>query len=465
MDHSRRDFLKTTGLLSGAVLVAGVSPISPASALPVAAHGGARLQKPTGVVTLNVWTWAWPSEPLASQYKKAFERAHPEIDLQVKQFTYPDYITALATGMPVGQAGDVMHLETGSLMRKYSKFLMPLSDLAAESYGSNWKNQFIGGSVDEIKNSVSDGAVYALPQQYSVGGIMWANKNALSNVGATLPVTYKGLVSTAAKLRKKNISAVAWGAKDQWPNTDYLIQFASQWKPGVVEAAEAGKVSFTDSAIVNALAFMKKSIADGIYNKAPFATTSFPTSYNNFFYGKSAFASVGTWGVNLFEYEKVSDKSFEAFLFPKLPGAPSSNWIGKLPTGSPVSPGGVNPVRPWRTVNVATAMRNDLTPDKQWAAWKFIEYWCGIEGQILGASTWTPARIGLKPPLSAAWKPIYDWQTSLAGFGEKRQFDYDQTRSALQDAIANVCARDGDPKKELAKVDAAAARGRDRANL
>jgi ABC-type glycerol-3-phosphate transport system substrate-binding protein len=146
----------------------------------------------------------------------------------------------------------------------------------------------------------------------------------------------------------------------------------------------------------------------------------------------------------------------DAFLWPHLPDAPSNDWLKSLPSGSPTT-SGRSPVRPWRTVNVATAMRAKLSPEKAWAAWKFIEYWCGEAGQKTGALTWTPARSGIRPPgLSAQWQQAYDWQNSLAPFAERREFAYAATRTAIQTAIANVCVNGANPKSELAAVDAAA---------
>ena len=457
---NRRTFLKGSalalGTLAGGSLLAGCGD-SPKAAPKV--PSAATLIKPNKKVELNVWTWAWPAEPQASEFTKAFEAAVPEVKLNIKMFPFPDYVTALRTAVPNGTAGDVLCVTTGSMIRQFASHLEPLDGLAAQYYGSNWRDDFIGGSVEEVLASAPKGAgLLAMPQQYSVGGVMWLNQPVLDKVGGQVPKSYDEYLALSKELRAKGLVGSIWGAKDNWPNTDYLVQFSSQFKRGIVAAAEAGDASFTDDAIVAALNFMKRTLDDDLWNKAPFATTAFPDAYNLFFDGKAATASLGTWATGALSVGKRMDE-YSAFLWPKLPDAPENDWLKASP-GIAID-SGLSPVRPWRTVNVAAGMLRGLDPDKRYAAWKFIEYWCGPEGQQKGASVWTPARKGLRPDgLNKKWTEIYDWQTSLAGEAEKREFDFSETRAALETAIAAVCVNGSDPKTELARVDVATNRAR-----
>jgi len=446
-----------TGAGLGAPLLAGCGG-SPRPQAPASSKTAPALVKPNGKVKLTLWSWAWPEAPQDAMLKKAFETAVPEVTLSVKKFPFPDYTTALRTGVPNGTAGDVLHLQTGSMIRQYAQYLAPLGDYATESYGADWRDQFLAGSVEEIEKSSSAGMV-AMPQQFSVGGVMWVNTKVLDSIGAAIPNTYAEYVALGPKLAERKIVAAAWGAKDNWPNTDYLVQFASQYSPGIVAKAEAGEASFADDAIVEALKFMQRTLDDKIWNAAPFATTAFPDAYNLFLANKAATTAFGTWGTGaLSEGTRMDDLS--AFLWPQLPDATPEPW---LTTPNPAVPGntGTSPVRPWRTVNLATAMRADLDPDKRWAAWKFIEWSCGKEGQVAGATIYSPSRKDVKPSgLNQRWQELYDWQNSLSEFAERREFDYPETRIAIQSAIAAVCVNKADPKTELTRVDAAAERAR-----
>ena len=69
----------------------------------------------------------------------------------------------------------------------------------------------------------------------------------------------------------------------------------------------------------------------------------------------------------------------------------------------------------------------------------------------------------MKPEgLNERWEKLYDWQNSLSNFAERREFDYPETRTAIQTAISACCVNNADPATELKRVDAAAERARAR---
>jgi raffinose/stachyose/melibiose transport system substrate-binding protein len=464
---SRREVLRRGGAVAGTTVIGsflaacgGNDSSSKATTTKKAGPAKVNLNK---TVEITLWTWAWPAPDAgAKTLVAAFEKAEPMVKLKVKQFPYPDYVTALRTGVPNHTAGEVLHLETGSMLRQYAQFLTPLEDRVKQDWGADWESAFLAGSVTEIRKSVQDGkTLHALPQQASLGGVVWYNRKLFRQAGVEVPKSYDELKQVAATLRGKDIIPMAWGAKDQWPNTDWLIAFASQYKPGAVDAAERGSVEFTDDAIVNALAFTRQSISDGIWNKAPFATTAFPEAYGTFTGAKSAMTSIGTWGLNLFKPKQLGD--FGVFLFPHIGNAPDGGRLGSAKTGSPTD-SGPNGSLPWKTDNVTVAVRSGLSKDKQEAAYRFAKYWCGPEGQKVGALIFTPARQGVDNPLvTPEFKAQYDWMNSLASVAEPRQFQYAETRTALQDAIGNVCVKGSDPRKELARVQTQVERARRRA--
>ena len=432
---------------------------------PASSAGGASsapaISKP---VTISLWTWAWPeADQGGDDYVAAFKEAEPNITLEIKKYPFPDYLTALRTGVPNGTAGEVLHLQTGSLLAQYAQFLQPLDELAARDWGGDWASGFFPAATKEIADSVPAGTpTLALPQQYSVGGVLFYNKALFEAAGLSAPPqTYDEWLAAVPKFEEAGMAPSIWGAKDQWPNTDWLIQFSSQWKPGIVEMAEKGEASFADDAIVQALNFMKGTLDQGIWNKSPFATAAFPDAYGLFQGGKAASAAAGSWGYPLMGAEPADKDAFGAMLWPALPGAPGTDTINGLASGAP-TPGGPNAVRPWRTVNVAASVRSGLDAEKTEAAWRFVEFFCSEEGQKIAAGTFTPARPGVEiPGLSAEWTANNEWVNSLGDVAERREFTYSDTRTAIQDAIQNVCVNGADPAEELAKVDEAAAKARE----
>jgi ABC-type glycerol-3-phosphate transport system substrate-binding protein len=416
--------------------------------------------------TITYWTWAWPPDP---KQKKATEAALakvlPTVDLKVKQFAYPDYLVALKTGIPNKTAGEVVGLQTGSLARQYVDYLEPLDGLARKTFGAGWEKPF-GSYLAECRTADPKGKqLFILPHWASIGGVIWYNRKLFANAGVKgVPKNYTELKAAAEKLRAKGYVPIGGGFKDKWPTTDYLIMFASQWKPGIVEAAELGKAKFTDAPIVMALAFFKQTIDDNIWEDGPFATTAFPGVYDFFNQGKAAMVQAGTWYSGALTGGTFAVKSAQnewaCMLFPHIDGAPMNNWTGALGSAKPVN-GGPAPSHPWRTANTVLGIRKDLDDDKQEAAWKFVSYMVSKRGEQLNAIWATPSRSDVTiPGLSPQWQKNFTWQNAVGRFAERREFLYPETREALQTAIEDVCVNGADPKKSLSRVDDAAARGR-----
>jgi ABC-type glycerol-3-phosphate transport system substrate-binding protein len=241
--------------------------------------------------------------------------------------------------------------------------------------------------------------------------------------------------------------------------------YASQWKRGVVAAAEQGKTSFTDPAIVNALTFMAASLKDGVYNDDPFSTTAFPDAYiNQFGSGKAAMVMGGSWFFNVALATPGAVDDWRAFLYPHITGAPRSNWLGSRASGVPVDTG-PSPSRPWQTVNLAYAIPKSATGDRAKAAWSFVSFQASQRGQQLNAGWISPSRSDVSlHRVNAGFTKMVNWQQSLFGEAERRDFLYSEVQDALQNAIADVCVNGTDPRAALARVDDVAkqARARDK---
>lgn len=455
-------YTRGTVLKRGALAVAGLALVGP----PLAQAASARPFITRKRISLNLWTWAWVTSlpnVKGDPAKAAFERAFPNVDLSVKVFAYPDYLTALKTGVPSGTAGDVIAVPTIAVGRQYARFLQPLDPFVAADLPKNWQKPFLPGTIDAVKKWDSGGKLLGLPVWASVGGIVWYSQKAFQKAGIQVPKNYDELKQQAPKLKAVGIAPLAWGAKDQWPNPDNLIVFASQFKPGVVAAAEQGRTTFTDPAIVSALAFMAQSIKDGIYNDDPFSTTAFPDGYiNQFGGGKAAMVMGGTWFFNVALSIPGATQDWRAFLFPHIPSAPQSNWLGSRPGGDPVSTG-PGPSRPWRTINLAYSIPMSTKGDKAKAAWSFVDYQASRQGQQLNAGWISPSRSDVAlHRVDKGFVDMLAWQGSLFGDAEQRDFLYADVQDAVQNAIADVCVNGTNPKTALGRVDDVAKRARAR---
>jgi raffinose/stachyose/melibiose transport system substrate-binding protein len=455
---NRRDLIKTAVVAGGGLALLGSA--GTAAARPFITRAK---------TTIDYWTWHHisqvPTEKGKDRIKAAFEKANPDVTLNVKLFPFPDYLTALQTAVPNGSSGDVLGMQNGALLRQYRQYLETLNPLAEKGMGKNWQAAYLTKSITlPQKNNnwpKKSDEYWWMPAEVAILGAQWYWADIFKKAGVAVPKDYAGLKEISDKLRTDGYIPTAWGAKDQWPNTDYLIVYASQFKPGVVEAAELGDAKFTDAPIVKALTFMKQTVTDNLYNTGPFGTTAYPEAYISMFAArKAAMINTGAHNISL-AGTPGAQQNWRAFLFPHIPGAPQSNWLGSLPSGVPTQTGPA-PSRLIFDVGYLLSMKKDLDPAKQDAAWRFIQFYVGPAGQRIN-SFWTQPSLknvhitGFSNP---GFVSMLNWHFKVAEFGERREFLFPETRAALQTAIENVIVNNADPGTELAKVDAAAKKAR-----
>jgi raffinose/stachyose/melibiose transport system substrate-binding protein len=457
------------GLLESAVVAGGGLAL-----LGAAGSASARPFITRKKVSIDYWTWHHisqvPTEKGRDRIKQAFEKANPGVSLNVKIFPYPDYLTALKTAIPAGSAGHVLGLQNGALVRQYRPFLETLNSLADKDMGKGWQNRYLRKAITLPQRGNNwpkkSDEYWWMPAEVAILGAQWYWKDIFDKVGVSVPKDYNELKAISDKLRAAGYIPTAWGAKDQWPNTDYLIVYASQYQPGVVEAAELGERKFTDTPIRAALAFMRQTVQDNLYNTGPFGTTAYPEAYISMFAaGKAAMINTGAHNISLAGTPGAQEK-WRAFLFPHIAKAPQRDWLGKLklPSGVP-TPTGPSPSRLIFDVGYLLSMRKGLDAKRKDAAWRFIQFYVGPKGQKIN-SFWTQPSlksVHISGFTNKGFNEMLNWHFEVAEVGERREFLFPETRAALQTAIENVIVNNRDPKTELAKVDAAAGKARKKA--
>jgi ABC-type glycerol-3-phosphate transport system substrate-binding protein len=457
---TRSKFLRTAAVAGGGLVVAG-----PASA-------GRRVFITQKKVSLNYWTWHHisqvPTEKGRDRIKEAFEKANPNITLNVKLFPFPDYLTALKTAVPAGSSGDVLGLQNGALLRQYKPYLARLNEIANERLGKGWEKAYVTKAITgPLKTNnwpKKSNEYWWLPVETAVLGAQWYWADVFRQVGVTVPKNYDEFKEVSQKLRSAGYIPTAWGAKDLWPNPDYLIVYASQFQPGVVEAAELGERKFTATPIVAALEFMAQTLRDDLYNVGPFGTTAYPEAYISMFAAKKA-AMINTGAHNIsLAGTPGAQQNWRAFLFPHITNAPMRNWYHGLPSGVPTG-SGPGASRVIFDVGYLISMRKDLKADKRDAAFRFMQFLAGPRGQRINSFWAQPSlkAVHISGFTNPGFNRMLDWHFKVAEYGERREFLFPETRAALDTAIQNVLVNGKDARTELANVEKAASAARAKA--
>ncbi len=377
-------------------------------ALVVTALGTASVRAKT---TVTYWTWnaaGFDTQPdgTPGPQKKAFDAANPDIDLQVKIYSYSDYLNQLQLNMASGSGPDLVAVQAGALLDTYKE---------------------------------------------SAAGFMWYNKTIFDKLGLKPPTNWNEWIQTSKALNDKGMIGFFQGAGDSWINFDMYIALANELAPGKIYEAEAGKAKWTDPDLVKAIDYWKQMFSNGIMQKGALAAKQYPDAHQAFMTGKAGMMLMGVWNnysaltkAGVADYQKsygfTENYEYGTFLFPDISGD------GK-------------PGKPFGGPDVVIAVNK--SSKAQDAAWKVMSWMMGEESQKLQAAILNvPAIKGIpfddKDATGDFARQVLKEQIQqLNDASGKREFLYAEIKTALGDALQNVATGDQSPADAMAAVQAA----------
>lgn len=233
--------------------------------------GGGEAENPTGAGTLTVVSIPnyQNSLPVAVE---AFEKANPDIDVELEFVDVAALHTTLRTQLTAGTAPDIFTAYPGNGTPTSMEVLVPggyLMDLSDLSL-----NERIPSGMDLV--TMVDGKRYILPLSLgAIGGIY--NDAVLEELGLTAPTTWSEVLEFCADARAAGKVAYANGAQTAWinqfpayPLTATLVYGTN---PDFDAEQAAGEVTFSDSAWVDALEKSVEMNDAGCYQDAPLGTS------------------------------------------------------------------------------------------------------------------------------------------------------------------------------------------------
>ncbi len=418
----------------------GTAPAGTGGAAGTATAGGVGGPK----TTVTFWTWntGGPKEEMVA----AFQKAHPEIRLEVKQPEYTDYLNQLKLGMASGQGPDLIGLQAGSMMAEYGEFLEDLAPYAAEEWGNDWTGRFYEVGIDQLMEGER---APGLPWFVSGAGYMWYNQTIFEQHGLQPPKTFDELVSVSKQLQDKDVRPFLHGAKDAWVNLDMYIALANEIAPGKVYQAEAGEIEWTDPDLVRAMEYWKRLFDEGVIDEGALGTSQYPDVYESFTKGRGGMILMGMW------HDPIMTKTgLEAAQ--KQMGF-KEDYIF-LPFRFPDVNGDGEPGRLFGGPDVTLGMNKDSKVKD--AVWTFISWALSDEGQKFQGSVMNfPSVKGFgldesdvitEEQRASLQQQVEDLENAIG----KREFLYPELDTALGDALQNVATGAQSPQEAMESVQA-----------
>ncbi len=274
-------------------------------------------------VTYRSWS---PVIQTLNKMVAATEVQHPGITIDVTTFNYTDYIVDLQTKASSGALPDIIGLEPGALTQQYRDFLAPAQECAETAWGTDWQDQFFPLAIEQTRlgNPEGDLNFYGLPVLTQTINL-WYTVPVLEAMDATPPETYEELKEFAAKARSMGYAPMMIGAGDGWIRRDVYMQLIHNIAPGLIYKAEAGEVSFTEAAFVEAFQVWKNMFDDGIFQPGALGLSHYPGAVEIIESGRAATFPMGAWWQQQAAGENPTPLSkglsgYAAFKFPDVTG-------------------------------------------------------------------------------------------------------------------------------------------------
>jgi raffinose/stachyose/melibiose transport system substrate-binding protein len=375
------------------------------------------------------------------------EAKFPDIKINSKIFNYPDYIVDLPTRAASGDMADIIGLEPGALTQQYRKFLMPLQDCAAKTWGPDWKDKLYPIAVEQSRlgNPPGDDNFYGLPiltQTIS----LWYTIPVMKDAGVEPPKNYDELVKAAQALTAKGYGPILVGVGDGWVRRDIYMQLIHNIAPGLIYKAEVGEAKFTDAPFVEAMRYWKKLFDDGVFQPGALGLSQYPNAADLIEGGRAGMFAMGAWWQQEATRENppplaVGMNGFEPMKFPDVTGKGAPDDLL----------GGIDVM-----LGISKTAKN---PD---AACKVVTDWISGAGAQALINTFNdlPAWKGMAPQTYVSdhqkevWHLLSDeW---LPKVKYARQLRSPAIKQAFEDALAAVASGEKTPEEAMASIQAVA---------
>lgn len=229
--------------------------------------------------TITMWSHE-ADEPAKVAWRekaaRSFEAKNPDVKVKITWYDKPALNAALRTALRAGQGPDLFYAEPDQTEYITNGFALPLDDLV------NWGNIYDWARAVWTQN----GKTYGLPQEaYTIE--LYYNKELMKKVGVTLPpngqVGQAAFLDIVKKANAAGITPISQGVGDRPYPGVYLSEEALLRKLGRDDYRKllAGKLSYKDPRVVEALTFVKTLVDAGAYPKS-FATLKLGESHYYF---------------------------------------------------------------------------------------------------------------------------------------------------------------------------------------
>jgi len=247
-----------------------------------------------------------------------FEKANPDVDVEIVVLQNDPYKTKLKIAMGAGNPPDIFISWGGGPLYEYIKG-GKVKDLTSYMNTNNYKNRFLDAALSMV---TFDKKIWAVPIENVAVAVVLYNKKLFNDNKIAVPQTYDQLLDVVKQLRKKGIIPFALANKTKWPGSMYYMYLVDRLGgPDVFEKAALRKGgSFEDPVFIKAGQMLQELVKAGAFSEG-YNGLDYDTGQARMllYSGKAAMQLMGSWELSTIKNEnKDFYKNLDIFPFPKI---------------------------------------------------------------------------------------------------------------------------------------------------
>ena len=243
--------------------------------------------------TVNWWGWTPTDTATANGYIAAFNKEYPDIKVNFKLVSIPDWQAALTPALRSDSGPDVFDMQPGSYVTKYKSFAEDMTPVITKALGEDWQSKVAPAGVSGL--TAEDGKLTALSVGAVYSGTLWINQGLFDKYNLKPPTTLDEWEKVCQEFKSHKQGCFVQGAAGAGFDQDTLQAIANSVEPGFWTRASKGEAKWNEPAMVKTLDIWKQLFSRGIMQEGAVGYQQYPDANNDFLTGKYAMVMMGTW--------------------------------------------------------------------------------------------------------------------------------------------------------------------------
>jgi raffinose/stachyose/melibiose transport system substrate-binding protein len=242
--------------------------------------------------TVNWWVWTPTDTATANGYIAAFNKEFPDIKVNFKLVSIPDWQAALTPALRSDSGPDVFDMQPGAYVTKYKSFTEDLTPVIEKALGPDWQSKVAPAGVSGL---TADGKLTAMSVGAVYSGTLWINQGLFDKYNLKPPTTLDEWDKVCQEFKSHDQGCFVQGAAGAGFDQDTLQAIANSVEPGYWTRASKGEAKWNEPTMVKTLDIWKQLFTRGIMQEGAVGYQQYPDANNDFLTGKYAMVMMGTW--------------------------------------------------------------------------------------------------------------------------------------------------------------------------